>query len=127
LLTKSKAQEASLEQKRAEYSQALSDALDRILDHLINRSKVEQVILFGSYAAGRRDLFTDLDLLVVMSSKQDFLSRTVELYQQLTAGVDLDLLVYTPEEFEQQRQRGFVRQALKTGRVLYEKKRARRG
>jgi predicted nucleotidyltransferase len=115
--------ESFLEQRRAEYSQALDEALDRIVAHLAHMPEVERVILFGSYAAGRRDLFTDLDLLVVMNSEQDFLSRTVELYRQIQAGVDMDLLVYTPEEFERQRQRGFVREALKTGRVLYEKKR----
>jgi len=27
--------------------------------------EVQQVILFGSYAAGRRDLFTDLDVIVM--------------------------------------------------------------
>ncbi len=114
--------ESVLEQRRAEYSQALDEALNRIVDHLANMPEVERVILFGSYAAGRRDLFTDLDLLVVMASEQDFLSRTAALYGQLQAGVDMDLLVYTPEEFERQRQRGFVREALKTGKVIYEKR-----
>jgi predicted nucleotidyltransferase len=116
-----------LAQRRAEYAEALDRALSKIVAHLANMPEVEQVILFGSYAAGRRDLFTDLDLLVVMSSEQDFVRRTAELYQQVAAGVDLDLLVYTPEEFERLRQRGFVRQALETGRVLHEKKRAGRG
>jgi predicted nucleotidyltransferase len=116
-----------LAQRRAEYAEALDRALSKIVAHLANMPEVEQVILFGSYAAGRRDLFTDLDLLVVMSSEQDFVRRTAELYQQVAAGVDLDLLVYTPEEFERLRRRGFVRQALETGRVLHEKKRAGRG
>ncbi len=116
-----------LAQRRAEYAEALDRALSKIVAHLANMPEVEQVILFGSYAAGRRDLFTDLDLLVVMSSEQDFVRRTAELYQQVAAGVDLDLLVYTPEEFERLRQHGVVRQALETGRVLHEKKRAGRG
>ena len=81
----------------------------------------DKVILFGSYAAGRRDLFTDLDLLVVMESQQDFLTRTAQLYSELAAGVDLDLLVYTPQEFDRMRERGFLRHALKHGSVLYEK------
>jgi predicted nucleotidyltransferase len=119
--------EMALAQKRAEYAEALERALDKIVAHLASMPEVEQVILFGSYAAGRRDLFTDLDLLVVMSSEQDFVHRTAELYRQLAAGVDLDLLVYTPEEFERLRQRGFVRRALETGSVLYEKTRAGRG
>lgn len=116
--------ESALEQKRLAYSQALRAALEGVLDQLAQMPQVHQVILFGSYAAGRRDLFTDLDLLVVMDSDQDFVQRTAELYGQLQVGVDMDLLAYTPEEFERQRQRGFVRHAEKTGQVLYEKKRA---
>ena len=67
-------------------------------------------------------MFTDLDLLVVMSSELDFVHRTAEVYSQLRVDVDLDLLVYTPEEFEEHRDRGFVKRAIETGRVLYEKK-----
>ena len=57
------------------------------------------VITFGSYATGRRDLFTDLDLVVIMETKEVFIQRTVELYRNLNCEVDLDLFVYTPEEF----------------------------
>jgi predicted nucleotidyltransferase len=83
-----------LAQRRTEYVDNLQRALDRIVSQLASMPEVERVVLFGSYASGRRDLFTDLDL---------------------------DLLVYTPLEFEQQRDRGFVRQALQTGRILYER------
>jgi predicted nucleotidyltransferase len=116
--------ESALEQKRLAYGQALRAALERVLDQLTRMPQVYRVMLFGSYAAGRRDLFTDLDLLVVMDSDQDFVQRTAELYGQLQAGVDMDLLVYTPEEFERMRHSGFVRHAVKTGQVLYEKRRS---
>jgi predicted nucleotidyltransferase len=119
--------EEVLTQRRTEYTATLELALEEVVAQLALLPEVERVILFGSYAAGQRDLFTDLDLLVVMSSEQDFVHRTAELYRQVRAGVDLDLLVYTPEEFEKLRHRGFVRQALRTGKVLYEKKRLRRG
>jgi predicted nucleotidyltransferase len=115
--------DATLEQKRAQYKQALSAALDRILNQLTSMPEVEKVILFGSYAAGRRDLFTDLDLLVVMDTEQDFLQRTTELYRLIQTDVDVDLLVYTPEELKSQQSSGFVRHALATGQVVYEKKR----
>ncbi|NIN01721.1 MAG: nucleotidyltransferase domain-containing protein [candidate division Zixibacteria bacterium] len=84
--------------------------------------EVERVILFGSYADGRRDLFTDIDLLVVMTSTQDFVTRTAELYQRLDITVDMDLVVYTPEELERQKQSSFIKHVLKTGKVVYEKK-----
>jgi predicted nucleotidyltransferase len=115
--------ETSLKQKRDEYRQALDRALADILAQLARMPEVEKVILFGSYVAGRRDLFTDLDLLVVMATERDFVNRTADLYRQIQTDVDVDLLVYTPEEFKRQRQSGFVQHALATGQVIYEKKR----
>ena len=114
-----------LTQERQQYQQALRAALDRIVRHLSRMPEVEQVILFGSYAQGREDLLTDLDVLVVMRSEEDFVTRTARLYQQLRPGVDLDLLVYTPAEFERLRGNGFVNHAATTGRVLYATKPAR--
>ena len=112
-----------LKNKRVEYSLRLENALERIVNHLSKMPEVERVILFGSYAAGRRDLFTDLDLIVVMESECDFLQRTTELYGLLESDVDLDLLVYTPQEFGKMRELGFLSHALETGEVIYEKKR----
>ena len=113
-----------LAQKRRQYRQTLDDALEEIIRRLGEIPEVEKAILFGSYASGRRDLFTDLDLIMVMETGQDLIHRTAELYQKLQVGVDLDLLVYTPDEFERKRGSGFLRHALETGQVVYEKKRA---
>jgi len=113
-----------LNQRRIEHGEALERALAKIVNHLSNIPEVKLIILFGSYTTGRRDLFTDLDLVVVMSSELDFVTRTAELYREITVEVDLDMLVYTPEEFERQRQKGFIRRALEKGQVLYEKKRS---
>jgi predicted nucleotidyltransferase len=85
-------------------------------------SSVQKIILFGSYATGRRDLFTDLDLLVIMDSSLDFVTRCAEVARRLRASVALDLLVYTPQEIEQMRDRPFLRHILRTGKVLYERK-----
>ncbi len=117
-------QPGDLAARRAAYAAALQEALQRILTQLRRMPEVERVILFGSYAAGRKDLFTDLDLLVVMESSEDFLTRMARLRRDLNVGVDLDLLVYTPEEFIQMQDRGFLRHILATGQVLYERERA---
>lgn len=114
----------SLKERRQEYALALENALDRLLDELRRKPGVERVILFGSYGQGRRDLLTDLDMIVVMQSDQDFVTRTAQLYGEMNAGVDLDLLVYTPVEFEEMRGHGFLKHALRGGEVLYEKKSA---
>ena len=112
----------TLAEKRESYVVDLREALQRIVVKLAARPEVHRVVLFGSYAAGRRDLFTDLDLLVVMDSKLDFVTRTAELYGSLQAGVDLDLVVYTPEEFDRMRDRRFLKHALKESEILYERR-----
>lgn len=109
-------------EKRRQYSQSLDKALENIKQCLSEMPEVQKVILFGSYTIGRRDLFTDLDLIVIMVSDKDLVHRTADLYQKLQVSVDLDLLVYTPDEFESKRNSPFLRYALKSGQVLYEKK-----
>lgn len=113
--------DSGLNNKRAEYNRKLEKALEKITNRLSAIPGVVRVILIGSYASGRRDLFTDLDLIVIMHTDQDFIQRTAELYQQLEVDVDLDLLVYTPREFEEMRETGFIARALETGKVIYEK------
>ena len=112
----------TLSARRERYVATLARDLDDVVQQLSRMPDVQKVILFGSYAAGRRDLLTDLDILVVMDSPLDFVARNVELARRLRAGVALDLLAYTPSEMERMRNRPFLRHALKTGEVLYERK-----
>ena len=114
-------EDIALTHKRSAYAQAMEINLKRIVDRLGKIPEVRQAILFGSYARGSRDLFTDLDIIVIMDSELDFIQRTANLYQALNVGVDLDLLVYTPDEFDIMRTRGFVRHALESGEVIYAK------
>lgn len=111
----------SLAADRQRHVDALARNLADLVAQLRAMPAVERVILFGSYAAGRRDLFTDLDLLVIMESSLDFVSRAADLAQQLQFDAPVDLLVYTPEEIARLRERPFIRHALATGMVLYER------
>ncbi|MCX7750170.1 MAG: nucleotidyltransferase domain-containing protein [Candidatus Bipolaricaulota bacterium] len=110
-------------ERRERYARRLDRALELAVSRLASLPEVERVILFGSYARGRRDLATDLDLLVVMRTEEGFLDRLGRLYGLLAGiGVDLDLLAYTPREIEENRDRPFFRRALAGGRVVYEKR-----
>jgi predicted nucleotidyltransferase len=107
--------------KREEYRRRLERAVRDAVRALAQRPEVKQAILFGSYSKGRRDLFTDLDILIVMDSPLDFVSRTAEMARYLSIPVDVDLLVYTPQELDRVRHRGFIRRALEEGKIIYEK------
>jgi predicted nucleotidyltransferase len=107
--------------KREHDTAAWTDSLKAIVAALAVRPDVDRAILFGSYQEGRRDLFTDLDILIVVESELDFVSRTAEMYEYLSAPVDKDLFVYTPEELERNRDRPFFRRVLEQEEAIYER------
>ena len=85
-------------------------------------SRAERISVFGSYARRKsHDLFTDLDILIIMKTDKPFLERMREIYSLLALPVDADILCYTPEEFERLKKRGFFRSLLKEEVTLYEK------
>src|SRR5262245_26928394 len=78
---------ATLSQSRERYAQALAHDLESLVQQLGAMPDVQLMLLFGSYATGRQDLCTDLDLLVVMPSPLDFVTRSAELARRLHAKI----------------------------------------
>lgn len=100
----------------------LADVVFRILEV----TKPERIVLFGSYARGQSRLGSDLDLLIIMRTDLPPHQRAVPFYRAL-AGllIPKDILVYTPEEVEAWKNvpEALVTTAIREGRVLYEKPR----
>ncbi|ADL07453.1 nucleotidyltransferase domain-containing protein [Thermosediminibacter oceani] len=108
--------------KRAEkeYKALLESELERITAEL-KKLGAEKILLFGSYAAGRKDLLTDLDIIVVLKSDLPFIERIGFIYRKVAPRVAADILVYTPEEWQTVKKKPFFKKAAAEGRVLYEK------
>lgn len=96
----------------------LNEELSRIMKKLKGDSSIKQVLLFGSLARGDLREGSDIDLIVIKNTDKKFLDRLDEFY--LDASEPLDILVYTPEEFEEMKERPFIKKALKEGRILHE-------
>jgi len=109
-----------LARKRREYRKLLEYSAGQIVAKLSDLN-VEKISLFGSYARGKSDLFTDLDVLVVMDTDKPFTERTTEMYSLLALPVDADILCYTPQEFRRMKEAPFLKKALADEVVLYEK------
>lgn len=65
----------------------------------------------------------DFDLIVVQETTKRFLDRYDDLLPALSAAVrgrDVDLLIYTPQEFARMVERPFVARALREGKTIYE-------
>lgn len=75
-----------------------------ITQKLVEAYRPKAVYLFGSYAWGRPDEGSDLDLLVVIEhSGEKTYQRLKPAYVALRGlGVPKDILVYTVREFEEQ-------------------------
>ncbi|MGH7313885.1 MAG: nucleotidyltransferase domain-containing protein [Candidatus Rokuibacteriota bacterium] len=112
------------EDRRSDYVRRLDAAPRRIVEVLSDVEGIQRISIFGSYARGRRDLFTDLDMLIVWQTDKPWLERLRFLHAVLDVGVDLDVICYTPDELQRMQGRPFLRQALTEEVVLLEKRTA---
>ena len=108
--------------ERPEVKARLSYLLERLRPE---RSRIEKIILFGSAARGDDREPADLDLAILVPSRERFPVRLQRYYRKIQPDFALDLLVYTPEEFERMLKRGnaFAKEIQKHGKVIYAKKR----
>ena len=82
---------------------------------------VRRVVLFGSLARSRGRNHSDIDIVIIQDTKKDYMARLDEFYEALRPTVETDILVYTPQEWEELRQsRKFVRRIEKEGVVLHD-------
>ena len=97
-------------------------ALDRIIKGLQTYG-AEKGILFGSSARGDADRWSDIDLIVVKRTDRGFIDRLLDVVRCIEADFALDVLVYTPEEFERmlEEENPFLTHAVEEGKVIYER------
>jgi len=62
--------------------------------------RARKVIAFGSVARGDADEWSDLDLLIVTETTRPFFERFKDFRGLYDVWPRLDLLIYTPDEFE---------------------------
>ena len=76
---------------------------------VLRKAGAKRAIVFGSWARGQADGFSDLDLAVVMNTDLPRPQRALALAKQLDLAlpVVVDLLVYTPAEFAANEADGF--------------------
>lgn len=89
----------------------------------LQKSNVLKAIVFGSYARKNESSRSDLDLILVMRTTKPFFERYEGVLSRLyeaVRGVDIDVLIYTPEELEFMRDRKFIQTIIKEGVCIYE-------
>ena len=104
--------------------QDLGELRRRLKPHL---AKARKATVFGSAARGEADEWSDLDLVIVTDTDRPFFERHKDFAGIWDVWPQLDLLIYTPEEFERMRAEGrpFIEHVLAEGVVVHEVEPAR--
>ncbi len=104
--------------QREEAIKRLKSAAENLI---MERTEVEEVVLFGSLNEGRAIPGSDADLLIVVKKKhetEDYIDYFADV------GIPCDLFCYTREELEEN---DFARSAYQKGRVLARRRNTHRG
>lgn len=80
-----------------------AEIIDAVKDRLVETYKPKAIYLFGSFAWGKPDGQSDLDLLVVVESSDEKLHKRGIRGARSLRGLHIakDILVYTMEEFNE--------------------------
>jgi len=107
----------------AERKQRLEKEVARYVRLLTEHGDPERVIVFGSLATDQVHTWSDIDLVIVQRTDLPFFQRLRQMRRLLQPQVGTDILVYTPEEFEQLcgERAFFQKEILDRGVVVYER------
>ena len=96
-------------------------AIRRFARRIAERFHPDKIILFGSYAYGNPHEESDVDLLVIMRTK-DAIEQSIRIKWAFKRLFSLDLIVRTPRQVERglKDDNWFLREIIEKGKVLYE-------
>ncbi len=94
----------------------------KLAQEIAREFEPERIVLFGSHARGTAAGESDVDMLVILSFRGKGCRKAVEILERVKPSFALDLLLRTPEQFEERIRQGdfFLRRIAQEGVVLYE-------
>ena len=99
-----------------------SNQISALSDKIAKKFHPDKIILFGSYAYGTAQQYSDVDLLVILPFKEKNFTKSLEIINKVKPGFMTDILARNPEDVEMRYSAGdpLIREALDKGKVLYE-------
>ncbi len=94
-----------------------------VVKRIVRNYQPEKIYLFGSFAWGKPTEDSDVDLLIVKKTKENFLQRHLEVRRIIDGEIASDILIRTPRELKRRLDLGdfFYRDIVNKGKCLYEK------
>ncbi len=99
--------------------------INKMVREIVKEYQPEKIILFGSYAWGKPNEDSDVDLFILKNTDKPRLERERELRKSLfSSDFPLDIIVYTPKEAEKsinENRNLFIEDIVRNGKILYKK------
>ncbi len=99
------------------------ELIQEIKNRIVSGVHPKKIVIFGSYAYGVPTKDSDLDLLVILPTKEPMHKRALRIRKLLRdIKIPKDILVYTPQEVEKWKNASsaFITSILRKGKVIYE-------
>ncbi|MBI1870845.1 MAG: nucleotidyltransferase domain-containing protein [Chlamydiae bacterium] len=100
----------------------LSQLISNVAQQIVKSVHPDKIILFGSYAYGKPNQDSDVDLLVIMKTRKRPVKRAPEITKAIQFyPFPMDILVRTPQEINHRLQLKdpFYLSIIHKGKVLY--------
>lgn len=106
------------------FPQVIRAEINKIVRQVVDAYQPEKIILFGSYAYGKPDSDSDIDLLIIKKTSEQFIDRLIHVRKTVSdseRSIPLELIVLTPEELEERLAIGdqFIEEIVTKGEILY--------
>lgn len=112
---------------RSDFKRVTRRQINAVVRKIVDEFNPEKVILFGSYAYGKPNIDSDVDMLVIMESDERPAPRTSRVIGAVHGkAFPMDLLVRTPAEIKHRLAIGdfLIEEIVGLGKVLYERRTA---
>ena len=98
--------------------------ISEVVDKIKSEYQPEKIILYGSYAYGKPNRDSDIDLFIIKDTSKNRIDRYVEvkrLIYEPTRRISVSPLVYTPNEVAKRlgMRDDFIEEIMTKGEVLY--------
>ena len=97
--------------------------IKQVCDLIVEKFNPQKIILFGSFAWGKPNKDSDVDLMIVKNSKRNSFLRQLSVRRIIKGVIPVDILVYTPKEIKNRLNIGdfFIKDIIQKGKIIYEK------
>lgn len=99
--------------------------IERIVNNIVTKYDPIKIILFGSCAQGTQHEFSDIDMVVIKDTDDNYYDRLKEVVKIADIDdIEADIMVYNPVEIQLLLKKGsnfFTHEVFEKGIVLYNK------